>query len=132
MGVWIKSSVGNTVQVRDGFTQDDPMLFVGVEPVYFKNSNAGRFVGDRELEIVAHKAAPTAKEQKAQNAEQAKLREAADAKQAARAAAAVPRRQPPNHAMAPGGATATSAPNEANENDVEDEGTDDDVEGAIG
>jgi len=90
MGVWIKSARGHTFHVRDGNTQEDPILEVGPEPVYFPNSIAGRFLGDREVEIVNGKAPPTKAEQKAQDKEQAALREARDAKQAKRKAAVAP------------------------------------------
>lgn len=86
MGCWVQSCNGKTYPVRDGLASDSPVLFVGVEPVWFENSKPERFLGDRELEVVRDRKAATSKEKADQAEVQAKIREArADRKKKNRA-----------------------------------------------
>lgn len=127
-GVWVSSALGRQLKMRDGLELKHPMLFVGPKPVWFDNMPAAVFERDRELTVHKDLKPPTPAQRKAQDEEQRKLREAREAKIAAAAppAPAAPKRTP---ATPPPPAATPAAVEEVED---EDEGTDDNIDGAIG
>lgn len=74
MGCWVQSATGKEYAVRDGFQNNDPVLYVGVEPVWFDRRNPEHFRGDRELEVVKEKKTASKQEKAAQARAQEKIR----------------------------------------------------------